>query len=76
VPALRAAAAASRHLGADELARWRERDIARGRTITSPAAGTVAGISPEGELLVAGADGRITPHRTGSLTFAEPLACS
>jgi BirA family biotin operon repressor/biotin-[acetyl-CoA-carboxylase] ligase len=76
VPALRAAATSSRHLGADELARWRERDIARDRAVTSPVAGTVTGISAEGELLVAGADGRITSHRTGSLTFAEPLACS
>jgi BirA family biotin operon repressor/biotin-[acetyl-CoA-carboxylase] ligase len=76
VPALRAAAAASRHLGAEELTRWRERDIARDRAVTSPVAGTVTGISPEGELLVAAADGRVTAHRTGSLTFAEPLACS
>ncbi|MDQ6633156.1 MAG: biotin--[acetyl-CoA-carboxylase] ligase [Gemmatimonadota bacterium] len=76
VPALRAAAIATRHLGADELGRWRERDIARDRVVTSPAAGTVMGISADGELLVAGADGRITSHRTGSLTFAAPLACS
>jgi BirA family biotin operon repressor/biotin-[acetyl-CoA-carboxylase] ligase len=76
VPALRAAAAASRHLGAEELARWRERDIACGRAVTSPATGTVTGISAEGELQIAAADGRITSHRTGSLTFSEPLACS
>ncbi|MFL5608339.1 MAG: biotin--[acetyl-CoA-carboxylase] ligase [Gemmatimonadaceae bacterium] len=76
VPALRAAAAASRHLSAEELARWEGRDIARERVVTSPSAGTVTGISPEGELLVAGPDGRIASHRTGSLTFAEPLACS
>jgi len=76
VPALRAAAAASRHLSAEELVRWRERDIARDRAVTSPVGGIVTGISAEGELLVAGADGRISSHRTGSLTFAEPLACS
>ena len=76
VPALRAAATASRHLGPEELRRWRERDIARDRAVTSPVLGTVAGISAEGELLVTGADGRTTSHRTGSLTFAEPLACS
>jgi BirA family biotin operon repressor/biotin-[acetyl-CoA-carboxylase] ligase len=76
VPALRAAAGASRHLSAEELARWRRRDIARERVVTSPAPGTVTGISAEGELLVAAPDGRISSHRTGSLTFAEPLACS
>jgi BirA family biotin operon repressor/biotin-[acetyl-CoA-carboxylase] ligase len=76
VSALRAAAAASRHLGAEELARWRERDIALGRAVSSPATGTVVGISAEGELQIAAADGRITSHRTGSLTFSEPLACS
>jgi BirA family biotin operon repressor/biotin-[acetyl-CoA-carboxylase] ligase len=76
VPALRAAAAASRHLGGDELARWHERDVALRRAITSPTIGTVAGISPQGELLVADVSGNVTRHRSGSLTFAEPLACS
>jgi BirA family biotin operon repressor/biotin-[acetyl-CoA-carboxylase] ligase len=76
VPALRAAAAASRHLSVDELTRWNDRDIARDRAVTSPASGIVAGISAAGELLVADADGRIARHRSGSLTFAEPLACS
>jgi BirA family biotin operon repressor/biotin-[acetyl-CoA-carboxylase] ligase len=76
VPVLRAAAAASRHLSADEVARWRDRDIAVDRAVTSPASGIAAGISADGQLLVAGTDGGITRHRTGSLTFAEPLACS
>jgi BirA family biotin operon repressor/biotin-[acetyl-CoA-carboxylase] ligase len=76
VPALRAAAGASRHLSDDELARWHDRDIARHRAITSPAIGTAAGISPQGELLIAHGSGNVTRHRTGSLTFAEPLACS
>lgn len=76
VPALRAAAASTRHLGTRDLARWRERDIAVGRLVTEPIVGRVAGISPSGELLVASADGAISAHRTGSLTFAEPLACS
>lgn len=76
VPALRRAAAASRHLSAEELARWRARDIAPTRELTSPAIGRAAGISAEGDLLVAEPGGVITRHRTGSLTFAEPLACS
>lgn len=76
VPALRAAAAASRHLSVDEMARWRVRDIADGRRLDAPAAGVAAGISPAGELLIEGADGIVSSHRSGSLTFADPLACS
>lgn len=76
VPALRRAVAATRHLSDDELARWHTRDTAVGRDAITPAAGRVVGISREGELLVADARGVITPHRTGSLTFAESLACS
>lgn len=76
VPALRRAAAASRHLSPDELARWRARDVAEERMILTPAPGRGAGISAEGELLVAAEDGSLTRHRTGSLTFAEPPACS
>jgi BirA family biotin operon repressor/biotin-[acetyl-CoA-carboxylase] ligase len=76
VPALRTAVAASRHLSAGELARWRDRDIAMDRAVTAPVAGTASGISPAGELLIADTAGHITAHRTGSLTFSEPLACS
>ena len=76
VPALRRAAAASRHLDTSELARWSARDLAAGRVASSPAAGVVQGISAEGELLIRPADGGVSRHRTGSLTFAEPLACS
>lgn len=72
VPALRRAASASRHLSEDELARWRARDLSVGRLITEPGRGVVQGISSNGELLVA-ADGQLTAHRSGSLTFAEPL---
>ncbi len=70
VPALRRAAAASRHLSDDELARWSRRDIAAGRMLAEPAVGHAAGITREGELLVADAAGQLTRHRTGSLTFA------
>ena len=76
VPALRRAALATGLLTADELARWSTRDVARGRVVEAPSAGTVAGISPRGELLVRGADDTETAHRSGTLTFAEPLACS
>jgi len=75
VPALRRAAAASRHLSDAELARWRERDLSVGRLIAEPTSGVVQGISSNGELLVA-SEGQITAHRSGSLTFAEPLSCS
>jgi BirA family biotin operon repressor/biotin-[acetyl-CoA-carboxylase] ligase len=76
VPALRRAALATGHLTDDELTRWAARDVARGRVIESPSAGTVAGISARGELLVRGSDATETAHRSGTLTFAEPLACS
>lgn len=76
VPALRRAASASRHLGDDELARWNARDLAAGRPLVSPGEGRAAGVSREGELLVADAAGSLTRHRAGSLTFAEPSACS
>ena len=76
VPALRRAASAGEHLTDDELARWRDRDMARGRSVSTPSAGTVDGVAPGGELLVRSADGSVARHRTGTLTFAEPLACS
>jgi BirA family biotin operon repressor/biotin-[acetyl-CoA-carboxylase] ligase len=76
VPALRRAGAATGHLSPDELARWRSRDVVGQRLVTAPTAGHVAGITATGELLVAAADGTLTRHRTGSLTFAEPAACS
>lgn len=76
IPALRRAAAARGELTAAELARWTQRDVASGRAVTSPAPGRAVGITTAGELLVEGADGTVTPHRSGSLLFAEPLACS
>jgi len=76
VPALRRAASAVGHLSDDELSRWSGRDVARGRAVSAPSAGTVDGVAPSGELLVRSADGTLVRHRTGTLTFAEPLACS
>ena len=76
VPALRRAADARGHLSDDERARWIVRDVAHGRLVEAPSAGLAEGISSAGELLVRAADGSIVRHRTGSLTFAEPLPCS
>ena len=75
VPALRRAANASRHLSADELARWRGRDLAVGQQVIAPAVGIVDGINAAGEIVIR-ANGGIVAHRSGSLTFAEPLTCS
>lgn len=77
VPALRRAAAVSRHLSATELARWRTRDLSSGRNVTEPGAGVVQGISAAGALLIATeGEGRIAAFRSGTLTFAAPLPCS
>ena len=76
VPALRRAVEARGHLTGEECARWIPRDVARGRAVAGPSAGVVEGISSVGELLVRGPEGSIARHRTGSLTFAEPLTCS
>lgn len=70
VPALRAAAAATGHLGADELAAFAARDVARGRRIVAPVQGVVAGIEQGGALLVDTTAGR-ERVRAGSLIFAE-----
>ena len=75
VPALRRAATASRHLSEDELARWRARDLSVGRTVLEPVGGVVAGINASGEVLIT-SEGHTAAVRSGSLTFAEPLACS
>lgn len=70
VPALRAAATASRHLSDGELVRWRARDLAVDRDIDTPQRGRVRGIQADGQLLVASPEGVVSPHRTGSITFA------
>jgi len=75
-PALRRAASADGHLTRNELSRWADRDVARGRIVSAPSRGTVDGVASSGELLVRSADGSVARHRTGTLTFAEPLACS
>ena len=70
VPALRGAATASGELTAIELIEWNARDLARGRHCLEPARGTVEGISPAGELLVALADS-VARFRSGSLVLED-----
>lgn len=64
------AAEATGPLGADELDRWHRRDALQGRLITSPAAGTVRGISGMGALLVEDDAGRVAPVSSGTVTLA------
>ncbi len=71
VPSLRLAAAAIGELTAVELAEWDARDLARGRQCREPARGTVEGITPGGELLIALAD-TVARFRTGSLILDLP----
>jgi len=73
VPALLAAAAHSGALTMAELRAFAARDIARGREISAPIAGVVAGIDESGALLVESGD-TITPVRSGSLTFRRSTA--
>jgi BirA family biotin operon repressor/biotin-[acetyl-CoA-carboxylase] ligase len=68
IPALRGAAAARGPLTPDELARFAERDLARGRRVVAPAHGIVRGIDEAGALLVEGEAG-VVSCRSGSLEF-------
>ncbi len=68
VPAIRAAAAARGHLTDQELADYARRDIAAGRTCSTPREGRVAGISADGALLIVTAAG-VERCRDGSLVF-------
>lgn len=71
VRVVRAASATHGPLNASELARWSERDAARGRLVAAPVRGRVDGISERGELLVRTDDGTLAAVRTGSLRFEE-----
>jgi BirA family biotin operon repressor/biotin-[acetyl-CoA-carboxylase] ligase len=66
VPALRAAARERGALTEEELAEYARRDMARGQPCREPAVGTVAGISPSGELLVR-CGAAVGAYRSGSL---------
>jgi len=69
VPALRAAAFASGPLSDAECAEFATRDLALGRPLREPMAGTARGITTDGALLIE-SNGTLTPVRAGSLVFS------
>lgn len=69
VPAVRAALARRGALEPSEREALARRDMARGRAVEGPGAGTAEGVSDLGELLVRNADGGIDRYRAGSLVF-------
>jgi BirA family biotin operon repressor/biotin-[acetyl-CoA-carboxylase] ligase len=70
VPAIVAATRATGPLDAGEMEEFAARDVARGKRCVEPAVGRVAGITPNGELLVALAD-TVVPFRSGSLVLED-----
>ena len=70
VPAIRRAVLAGGRLSSDELATYQTRDVARGKRVRAPAAGTVTGLSADGALLIETATGRAA-CRGGSLVLEE-----
>ena len=68
IPGLRLAASVGGELTSRELIEFDTRDMARGHRCVQPAQGTVRGISPSGELLVALAD-TVAKFRSGSLVL-------
>lgn len=68
IPGLRLAASCGGELTSRELVEFDTRDMARGHRCVQPAQGTVRGISPSGELLVALAD-TVAKFRSGSLVL-------
>lgn len=73
MPAIRAAAAARGHLTAPELEEFAARDLARERPALEPARGRVAGVAPNGDLLIRTATG-VVACRTGSLVLEDVTA--
>jgi BirA family biotin operon repressor/biotin-[acetyl-CoA-carboxylase] ligase len=73
VPAIgMALARVDRVLGEDELRAYARRDIAAGRQATAPARGTILGINPAAELLIATGSGDVALG-SGSLVLSEDL---
>ena len=70
LPAIRAAAASRGPLTSAELARFAERDAARGRRCREPLRGVARGITPEGALIIQTGDGEHAV-RSGSLVMEE-----
>ena len=69
VPALRRAAALTGRLTEEELEAFGERDLARGRKISSPVEGLVQGLDATGALVVLTATGRAAVQ-AGSIVFS------
>jgi BirA family transcriptional regulator, biotin operon repressor / biotin---[acetyl-CoA-carboxylase] ligase len=67
-PSVRAAIAQKGPLRKEEIEEFAARDLARGRKCVTPALGRVAGITPNGELLVTLADS-VAAFRSGSLVL-------
>ena len=70
VPALRSASLATGPLTEEELDAFAGRDLAAGRRCSAPVAGTVLGITRDGELRVATSGGEVAV-RSGSLVLEE-----
>jgi BirA family biotin operon repressor/biotin-[acetyl-CoA-carboxylase] ligase len=70
MPALRAAVRQRGALTEAELEEYALRDLAKGHTCREPAVGTVAGISPSGELLVRCGEA-VGAYRSGSLVMVS-----
>ena len=70
LPALRSAARATGPLTEGEMEAFAERDLARGRRVTSPTEGLVQGINASGALVVSTADG-VATVQAGSLVLKE-----
>jgi BirA family transcriptional regulator, biotin operon repressor / biotin---[acetyl-CoA-carboxylase] ligase len=70
IRAVLSAARCSGDLDRDELHEFAQRDLARGKQITEPVAGTIVGISPNGALLVQTNEGEVLPLLAGSIVFA------
>lgn len=71
VPALRAAAARCGWLSTAEQQAWTSRDLAIGRNVLAPVAGTVVGLAANGALRVRDANGAVVDVRSGSLVFRD-----
>jgi BirA family biotin operon repressor/biotin-[acetyl-CoA-carboxylase] ligase len=69
VPALRAAANARGHLSAAEIAEFATRDVGAGRRCSEPRPGIVAGVAPDGGLLIRTGSG-VVEIREGSLVLS------
>jgi BirA family biotin operon repressor/biotin-[acetyl-CoA-carboxylase] ligase len=70
VAALRQLDFGAGQLSGAELAQFARRDWLRGKAVSEPVAGTVAGLREDGALLVRDADGSDVPLRTGPVQLA------